>query len=112
MFKDFPFIYYTLNNQNVNLDFENLFSDLVQLLNKAGTVIRILPSGRTCRFAHEPHLSILTFLHFLSFTMPYSDLNYPVEAFEKEISYIEKCNLFLINIHYSALSFYISITYW
>ena len=89
MFKDFPFIYYTLNNQNVNLDFENLFSDLVQLLNKAGTVIRILPSGRTCRFAHEPQLSILTFLHFLSFTMPYSDLNYPVKVFVKEISHIK-----------------------
>ena len=110
MFKDFPFIYYTLNNQNVNLDFENLFSDLVQLLNKAGTVIRILPSGRTCRFAHEPHLSILTFLHFQSFIIRYLSLNYPVKAFKKKISHIEKCNLFSRNIHYSALSFYIPIT--
>lgn len=111
MFKDFPFIYYTLNNQNVNLDFENLFSDLVQLLNKAGTVIRILPSGRVCRFSHELRLSIRTFLHFLSFTMPYVGLNYPVKAFEKETSHIEKCNLFWENVHYSTLSFYIPITY-
>ena len=42
--------------------------------------------------------------------MPYVGLNYPVKAFEKEISYIEKCNLFSRNIHYSALSFYILIT--
>lgn len=79
-------------------------------INKTGSVNRILPSGRACCFAHELHLSILTFLHFLSFTMPYSDLNYLVKAFVKEISHIEKCNLFLINVHYSALSFHIPIT--
>ena len=79
--------------------------------NNAGLVNRILPSGRACRFAHEPHLSILTFLRFLSFTMPYLGLNYPVKAFVKEIYQIEKCNLFLINVHYPALSFYIPITY-
>ena len=43
--------------------------------------------------------------------MPYSGLNYPVKAFKKKIIRTEKCNLFLINVHYSALSFYIPITY-
>ena len=79
-------------------------------INKTGSVNRILPSGRACRFVHEPHLSILTFLHFQSFIIRYSGLNYPVKAFKKKISHIEKCNLFSRNIHYSALSFYIPIT--
>ena len=62
------------------------------------------------RFPEKLRLSIRTFLHFLSFILRDSGLNYPVKAFDSKIRHIEKCNLFLRNVHYSALSFYTHIT--